>query len=324
VSSENSTYFDAPAGVGAGLCAATICKVNSDICKLRIDFTTFVINGPSTLTASDINLLGGNVAAAGKGKDASSTGTRCMTDYFAVTGAGSATPAPICGTNTGTHMFVDARTDCNKLSFFLGTNAVGLAKVDTRSWSLKVTQISCFDPNIPPAGCTQYFYGANGVGTIQSYNFGATSPLHLAGQHQRICIRREKGFCRMCYFAAAKTDFSISGKQTKNTGGFISKKTTVSNCCGYGVDAKKTTHGFDCLLLPGAEKAAGTLLLSSRACGGLFNTKFAKSTAAAATMTVCTRLTPFLVEFVSDNYEYSAEKGSKGFKLSYFQDATNC
>lgn len=33
-SSENSTYFDAPAGVGAGHCAATICKVNSDVCKV--------------------------------------------------------------------------------------------------------------------------------------------------------------------------------------------------------------------------------------------------------------------------------------------------
>ena len=35
-------------------------------------------------------------------------------------------------------MFVDARTDCNKLTFHLGNYAVGLAKVDTRSWSLKV------------------------------------------------------------------------------------------------------------------------------------------------------------------------------------------
>ena len=36
VSSENSTYFDSPAGVGAGQCAVTICKVNSDICKVCI------------------------------------------------------------------------------------------------------------------------------------------------------------------------------------------------------------------------------------------------------------------------------------------------
>lgn len=36
------------------------------------------------------------------------------------------------------------------------------------------------------------------------------------------------------------------------------------------------------------------------------------------------KLTPFLVEFISDNYEYSAEKGTKGFKLAYYQDATGC
>jgi hypothetical protein len=35
-------------------------------------------------------------------------------------------------------VFVEAGS-CNKLNFHLGTNAIGLAKVDTRSWSLKVT-----------------------------------------------------------------------------------------------------------------------------------------------------------------------------------------
>ena len=35
-------------------------------------------------------------------------------------------------------VYVDARSDCNKLTFHLGPAAVGLAKVDTRSWSLKV------------------------------------------------------------------------------------------------------------------------------------------------------------------------------------------
>lgn len=246
-----------------------------------------------------------------------------MTDYFSVTGVGSSTPAPICGTNTGTHMFVDARTDCNKLTFHLGNYAVGLAKVDTRNWSLKVTQISCFDPNIPPPGCTQYFYGANGVGTIQSYNYGASTPYHLAGQHQKICIRREKGFCRLCYYAATKTDFAISGK-TATMGGFLTMK--ASQCCGYGVDGKKSTQGFDCLLLPGAEKTTGKLRTSSRACGNVFLTKYTKTASygKAGTSTVCTKLTPFLVEFISDNYEYTAEKGSKGFKLSYYQDANTC
>jgi len=52
----------------------------------------------------------------------------------------------------------------------------------------KVTQISCFSPNLPPAGCTQYFFGKQ-TGTIQSYNFGGTNR-HLANQDQVICIRK--------------------------------------------------------------------------------------------------------------------------------------
>jgi len=318
-SSENSTYFENPAGVGAGQCTATICKVNSDICKLRIDFNTFAISGPSTVTLSDSNIFAGQTVAAGKGKD-SETRTRCLTDYFSVTGPSGSNPSVICGTNTGTHMYVDARSDCNKLTFHLGPAAVGLAKVDTRSWSLKVSQISCFDTNIPPPGCTQYFYGAT-TGTIQSYNYGATTPYHLANQRQKICIRREKGLCRMCYYAATKTDFQISGLKA-TTGGFAK---TASLCCGYGTDGKKNSKGFDCLLLPGAQNGKSTFLKSSRACGNVFITGVTKSTKLSATTgTVCTHSTPFMVEFITDNYEYNTEAGSKGFKLAYFEDATGC
>jgi hypothetical protein len=31
-----------------------------------------------------------------------------------------------------------------------------------------------------------------------------------------------------------------------------------------------------------------------------------------------------MVEFITDNYEYNTEAGSKGFKLAYFEDATGC
>ena len=34
ISSENCTYFDSPAGVTAGLCFASICRVNEDICSV--------------------------------------------------------------------------------------------------------------------------------------------------------------------------------------------------------------------------------------------------------------------------------------------------
>ena len=46
-SSENCTYF-VSSGSETGACKITICPCNDNICQLRLDFATFVINGPST------------------------------------------------------------------------------------------------------------------------------------------------------------------------------------------------------------------------------------------------------------------------------------
>ena len=37
-SSENCTYFDSATSQGTGACRAQICKTNSDICQIRLDF----------------------------------------------------------------------------------------------------------------------------------------------------------------------------------------------------------------------------------------------------------------------------------------------
>ena len=46
-SSENCTYF-VSRGSEVGSCKITICPCNDNICQIRLDFATFVINGPST------------------------------------------------------------------------------------------------------------------------------------------------------------------------------------------------------------------------------------------------------------------------------------
>merc|ERR1712141_497986 len=48
--SENTTYWTNPTTVSSGSCDLTICPVGDDICSIRLDFTTFVITGPSTRT----------------------------------------------------------------------------------------------------------------------------------------------------------------------------------------------------------------------------------------------------------------------------------
>ena len=46
-SSENCTYFQSSTN-DPGACRVTICPCSDNICQLRLDFSTFVINGPST------------------------------------------------------------------------------------------------------------------------------------------------------------------------------------------------------------------------------------------------------------------------------------
>jgi len=70
-----------------------------------MDFNSFVITGPSTVTASAFYNLQGNVVALSAlavGQKAS-LATNCLTDTFTVTGSGGTTPPVICGTNTGYH-----------------------------------------------------------------------------------------------------------------------------------------------------------------------------------------------------------------------------
>ena len=46
-SSENCTYFQS-SGTEVGQCRLRICPCNDNICQLRLDFQTFVINQPKT------------------------------------------------------------------------------------------------------------------------------------------------------------------------------------------------------------------------------------------------------------------------------------
>ena len=95
-------------------------------------------------------------------------------------------------------MYVDVdNTACHTLAFQLGTGGgLNQPAVAARQWSIKVNQYSCDYPDLAPAGCTQYFSGMGGAGTIMSYNNQAGAGTHLANQEHSFCIRREAGFCR--------------------------------------------------------------------------------------------------------------------------------
>ncbi|XP_059086989.1 uncharacterized protein LOC131883517 [Tigriopus californicus] len=175
-SSENNTYLRESSGTAPGS-SYTICKSASDICRIRLDLTTFSISGPATEGEGAI----GN----------------CVTDQFSITAPGSRGSPIICGFNTGQHLIVDASDQCHVASFSLGTTPLV-----TRSWDIKVTQFTCSQEVGGPAGCLQFFMGVSG--TISNFNFPASMTVsaettHLSNQHYKLCIRRESGYCSICY-----------------------------------------------------------------------------------------------------------------------------
>jgi len=299
---ENCTYFESTNGQ-MGPCAAEICKMSSDIAQIRLDFDKFVLNGPSTATASTFKALAGVQNAGGA---EATQATNCMTDQFAVTAPGSHGSPVICGTNTGEHMYVDASDNCNKIVFNIGSS--------TAEWSIKVMQYSMDFSNKAPSGCLQYFFGA-ATGTVQSFN-RAGADRHLADQNQLICVRREANMCRICWAADGGTDFAVSGMSptTAATGKF-----GKSNVCGaYGMDGMGTDYDF--VRIPSATKEAsvgsGVSLGHSNFCGHAL-----VSATGGTAATICSKALPFHIRFVSDGYEAAAEAAvdELGFKLVYEQ-----
>jgi len=288
---ENSTRWTMPTTIGqtATSCSLSVCP-NSDICSLRLDFTTFVITGPNTVSIGTVRRrLGtpvGNINDANYAREGSSYATNCQLDMFTATSASTSTAPPgVCGTVTGQHMYVEADVDsCNILKFNLAasaaalpaagrTNERGVAAFANRNWDITVSQIECTSDTLPPPGCTKYFWGGvNGARTLTSYNFQSNT-VHLANQHERFCMRRERGNCIGCFATTANANFAISGRadnaavytdgcctyHTMDSTG-IAGVTNVANTdllnplTGQGgtAAAASTQMGFDCVIIPGA------------------------------------------------------------------------
>jgi len=388
--SENITYWTQPTTVSSGTCSLTVCPINDDICSIRLDLTTFVITGPSTRITLELNRRFGQVMGAVTAEYLGSTqATNCQADSFTVQGASPSTNPPmVCGTLTGQHMYVEADTDrCNQLTFSLAasapavtlTNNLGLATLSTRTWDITATQIECTSLTLPPPGCTQYFWSSPTAATytLTSANYlTAGTSTHLANQHDRFCVRRERGKCTGCFYANAAANFAISGAEQAGESAAQEHFTVAGGCCGYGgtigglfgavmaeaykfmgsgyggiADDDPFGFGWDCIIIPGAmgptnnggnegdpaaqtsTTLAQTLKVSNvmpngwppQICGALAGIGIGMPLVEEATMgesmfvdetdsiattwgsaenwTVCTRTTPFQLEFMSDDLE---------------------
>lgn len=308
-SSENCTYFEVT-NAPLGACTAKVCKCSSDICQMRLDFTSFIITGPSTNTVSEVKVLGGGLATGGK--NSAYRGT-CFTDTFTVSNSDSV--PELCGTLTGEHVYFDADEECHDLSFSIGQNAIGTTALTSRSFNVKVTQIDCNSNQLAPEGCLQYHTGTSGTGIIKTFNYD--NSVHLANQYQQICFRAEAGNCRQCFSADTITDVQLGGKNDK---GMIKH----SYCCAYGEDGNKDTASPDCIIIPGAEKAAATAAMVADCQGGGMGGLVTANNGianAANSKTICTKDQPFRIAFQSDPWENVAvgDKTTTGFKLRYWQ-----
>ena len=103
-------------------------------------------------------------------------------------------------------VYVDSASSCNDLLFVLNSRITA-----KRSWNIRIIQYHCNHGNLAPKGCTEYYFDTKGTGTVSSYNWNNGNGNHLANQNQLICIRRESGFCRICYITEDARDISISG-----------------------------------------------------------------------------------------------------------------
>lgn len=378
--SENLTAWTQPSTVSSGTCGLTVCPIDDSICSIRLDFTNFVITGPNTRSTPSIRRRYGHPAfddADVYVLHGSAATTSCQTDVFYMKSASPSTgPPSLCGTNTGHHIYLEADVEnCNQLTFELADAATTAAQVSTfrgvstlatRTWDITISQIECTSATNPPLGCTKYYWNTNsGFAQLISHNFGYTAnQLHLAMQHDRYCIRRERGMCVGC-FSAAATGFKVSGNS-------IAKHyTAAGGCCGYttqamagGVatanaaqdgnaiggpntdaDEGQTQMGWDCIIIPGAYMysnagdpiviqtdttmsqvlttaattqntgqgphicgqgagiGAGKLQIATNMNDAIAANAVLNVQGSAENLTVCTRLTPFILEFMSDDID---------------------
>jgi len=348
-SSENNTYIVQASTTSFSTipCAYTICPSTTNICRIRYDFTTFV------LTSQVQGFIGGDLDTALVASQLNNGDLigDCVDDQFSIqAGNGGGSPI-ICGTNTGYHMIIDAdRTGstCQIANFDIGGTATA------RSWNIHVRQYACGqEDEAGPPGCLQYYTQTSN--SIQSFGWSATTvtarTTHLSSQKYDICIRRALGSCFICYTpkllsaATACADNTKGDPQTQQKSFGLS----VSHIAGMVTGKLSEMCSEDYLEIPGAQNAAGAAIAAvpndadaanaptvSRVCGRVLGVAAGSLTCDTATLnTVCSRATPFRVGVNFDDNELdggtaAADKadvneqaagpgGIVGFQLTYWQ-----
>jgi len=319
-SSTNNSYI-VQAGVTTltSPCTYKICPCSTNICRIRYDLTTHTLASPVLGTAGAPSLV--NNAAYGA----------CTTDAFTITSPGNVGSPLICGLNSGQHMIIDSNgKECQEVNFHIGASTT-----TTRQWDIYVTQYNCGQEDTAgPPGCLQYMTGTSG--TVSSFNFNPSntaaatdvSTTHLQNQHYEICIRRESGYCYICYTPFNSIAIAASfGLGVAVADDALAKSAVGSRCIA------------DYIVIPqgsGSAVAAATTVVGTsndvheRFCGRLLSTIDDSN----ANISVCSRIYPFRIGVVTDDTELctnvamtqlceadTAPGGILGFSLNYVQSS---
>jgi len=154
----------------------------------------------------------------------------------------------------------------------------GISTAGARTWDMTISHIECSSLTLPPTGCTKYFWSTTGLAILTNYNFATGGPtvgqIHLAQQHERMCVRRERSKCVGCFSATAAGSFDITMAREGEAKNF----TAPNGCCGYLVKTTATApaidaaiverngygaadngqFGWDCVIIPGAYTLTNT------------------------------------------------------------------
>jgi len=353
--SVNNSYIQVSSSTNldTGSNLYTVCPCSDDICRIKFDFESFDIQGPSsgffrtatvadTLDTSSLNY--GNTVG------------QCMIDTFQIVSPSGRSSPIICGDNDNQHMILDvADQECLTVDLGIGSTTSTV----TRELDIRIIQYRCGDEQGGPTGCLQYF--ENTSGKIRSFNFPDASPgttisagyaVHLANQHYKACIRRGNSKEVICYIPcthdAGESANTASVTPTAQPSFGISESPDEA-----AQGAVETVCSMDYIWIPNGIKynqfttaisqqdkplESGEEAQHNRFCG-----RYLQTTAADFSSTepssVCSYVTPFVLGVDFDNNEICAAEaagpddcegasiknsvnggsGSLGFSLCYVQ-----
>merc|ERR1712223_2227252 len=285
-------------------CAYTICPISSNVNRIRLDFTRFVIGDPVMLEQTPTNR--GTGAATGTNTLGSSLGD-CVDDTFSVSSSARGSPV-ICGVNSGHHMFVDTDgTQCVVVSFSFGGDTI------EREYEIRALQYAKSNELGGPPGCLQFFiattaavisfdWRANADGSLLTPATAGLYNTHLSNLNYDICIRRARGFCGICWTA------STPGTATPTLGSFgLSTSPAAAPQSQVG-----TACTDDFIVIPNGEALPPMFTSTTIAVGmNKYCGRYLNPTAAqTADEAVCSRVTPFTLSVFTDANEVAGAAGT--------------